>query len=285
METGLTEQMMSTDIGELASALTSAQAEFTPIDKNATNPFFKSKYADLASIIAGIKPVLAKYGLAVTQPMRPNTEAATVETILMHKSGQWIKSCISLKPKANSPQEMGSAITYARRYSLSAILNISTEDDDDGNGATNPKNAGKKPDKVSQDNSKAAREHWCEKHNTEFFKRGNMKSYAHPVKDDAGNTIDWCHEHTTTSPVEQKQASTTLENTEIPGEQEAGAIDWGKISKLATKMGIKGGLSKIADILKVAKCPDYTGTEEAALDKLFEWAQLAGYQGEHWRDM
>ncbi len=127
---------MSSTIAELATALSVAQGQFSNAKKDAKNPFFKSSYADLASIVDVIRPVLTANGLAVTQLVLPDENCATLETLLIHKSGEWIKSTIKLKPTRNDPQGMGSAITYARRYALSAIVCIATEEDDDGNKAS-----------------------------------------------------------------------------------------------------------------------------------------------------
>lgn len=137
-------------IGELAKALAKAQGELVPAAKNATNPFLKNKYADLASCIAACREVLPKYGLAYAQCIIPSKEGTVcVETMLMHESGQWIKSRCVLpctvpisrdgKPAMNAAQAAGSAITYARRYGLSAIVGLVTEDDDGNAAAMSPK--------------------------------------------------------------------------------------------------------------------------------------------------
>ena len=117
-------------------AFSVAQGEFRNVLKDSDNPFFRSKYADLGSVMEMIRPVLAKNSLAVSQILEPNSDLAIIETVLLHTSGQWISSTICLKPKENTPQGMGSAITYARRYSLSALLGVASEVDDDGNTAS-----------------------------------------------------------------------------------------------------------------------------------------------------
>lgn len=88
----------------------------------------------MGAIIDATKGALAKNGLAVSQLVDTNG-VVHVDTLLMHESGEWIRSSISLKPKADDPQSIGSAITYGRRYSLGAILGVASEDDDDGNSA------------------------------------------------------------------------------------------------------------------------------------------------------
>lgn len=133
----------STNIGNLAKALATAQGGFKVVKRDATNPFFKSKYAPLSSIIDATREALTKNGLAFLQTVSVN-DHVTVETMLMHESGEWVKGAISLKPKADDPQAAGSAITYGRRYSLGAILGVASEDDDDGNAAG--KDGQKKPE-------------------------------------------------------------------------------------------------------------------------------------------
>ena len=130
----------SDSIKELASALALAQGEIENAHKSAANPFFKSKYADLAEVINTLKPVFAKHGLSYTQMPSGMDEngKVTVETMLMHKSGEWLLSSITLPMTGKTDsQAVGSAITYARRYALAAVCGIAQEDDD-GNAASAP---------------------------------------------------------------------------------------------------------------------------------------------------
>lgn len=127
----------SSSIASLAKALIAFQKEVPVIEKNAENPFFRSAYASLDGIIATIKPVLAKNGLAVSQmPCGENK----LKTLLIHESGEFIGDEASTLPVKQDPQGLGSAITYMRRYALCAILGIAAEDDDDGNEASKPSN-------------------------------------------------------------------------------------------------------------------------------------------------
>ena len=127
---------MSAEIGELASALASAQAELSPAAKNAQNPHLKNRYADIAAVYEAIRETLPKHGLSVSQIIMPHESKARVRTLLMHKSGQWLASeCLMPLDRNGGPQGMGSAITYARRYSLSAIVGVVSEDDDDAEAA------------------------------------------------------------------------------------------------------------------------------------------------------
>ncbi len=129
----------SQTIGELAKALAEFQSKVGSVGKDSVNPFFKSKYATLENIVSTIKEPLSKVGLAYSQLPTGENQIAT---ILMHTSGEWIKATITMHPAKNDPQGQGSAITYMRRYALSSLLGIVTDEDDDGNEASKPK----KPD-------------------------------------------------------------------------------------------------------------------------------------------
>ena len=127
----------SESIKELASALTKAQAEMPAIKFDSKNPFLKNDYASLGAIIAGARPVIAKHGLSVSQLTFGEDGVAGVETVLMHTSGEWISSSISMpvgeEKGKSSAQVAGSIVTYLRRYSLASILGIYSDEDGDGN--------------------------------------------------------------------------------------------------------------------------------------------------------
>jgi hypothetical protein len=129
----------SESIAALAAALSAAQAEMGGAKKDAMNPYFKAKYADLASVWDACRFALTKNGLSVIQlvgsGLGSGQGTAKVTTVLAHSSGEFISSELELTPKSADPQGMGSAITYARRYALAAIAGIAPEDDD-GNAAT-----------------------------------------------------------------------------------------------------------------------------------------------------
>lgn len=134
-------EMQSATIGSLAKALAAAQAELSPATKNAQNPHLRNKYADITAVYEAIRAVLPKYGLAVAQTMEPTEKGyVTVRTTLLHESGEWISGVLAMPLPTmgnNPPQQMGSAITYARRYSLSAIVGVVSEDDDDAASCDN----------------------------------------------------------------------------------------------------------------------------------------------------
>jgi hypothetical protein len=123
--------MQSESINELAAALAIAQGEITGALKSSKNPFFKSNYADLASVWDACRESLSRNGLAVIQTTEGvSTETITVVTTLAHKSGQFIKGVLTMTPKDGSPQAFGSCLTYARRYALAAIVGVAQVDDD-----------------------------------------------------------------------------------------------------------------------------------------------------------
>lgn len=123
-------QDMSPEIGKLAEALAKAQGAMYPALKDNSNPFFKTKYADLSSVWEAARKPLSEHGLSVVQTTEGETTSVTVVTLLLHSSGQWIKGKLKMHPTKPDPQGIGSAITYARRYALSAMVGVAPEDDD-----------------------------------------------------------------------------------------------------------------------------------------------------------
>jgi hypothetical protein len=121
-------------INELAAALSKAQGEMQAAIKDKINPFFKSSYADLGSVWDAARPVLSKYGLCIMQTTELVADGSRIVmvTTLAHTSGQWVKSYLPLNPSKNDSQGVGAALTYLRRYSLSAIVGVVCDDDDDG---------------------------------------------------------------------------------------------------------------------------------------------------------
>jgi hypothetical protein len=131
----------SETINELAAALAAAQGKIENASKDSANPYFRSRYADLASIWDAIRGPLSEHGLAVVQPVRVEGSSVTVTTLLAHASGQWISSDLTMTAqrqikdgggweKLDTPQAIGSCITYARRYALAAMAGVAPEDDD-----------------------------------------------------------------------------------------------------------------------------------------------------------
>lgn len=127
---------MSIEIKELVSALCKAQAVMKPAVFNKVNPHFKNKYADFTSCMECCREPLASNGLAVMQYCETVNEKLNLVTMLTHVSGQWIKSLFPLNPAKIDSQSIGSSMTYAKRYSLSALIGIVSEDDDDDGEAS-----------------------------------------------------------------------------------------------------------------------------------------------------
>lgn len=128
----------SETITKLAVALAKFNGEISSISKDAKNPFFKSEYVTLDKLIISTREILQKNGLSVMQmPLSKETGEIGIQTILLHESGEYIESePLFMKPLKNDPQQAGSVISYLRRYSYQAILNLNTGEDDDANIST-----------------------------------------------------------------------------------------------------------------------------------------------------
>lgn len=130
----------SEQINELMAALSKAQGEMTGAAKDSQNPFFKNRYADLASVWAACREPLSKHGLAVAQTMQVQDGDQYLVTTLGHSSGQWMASKIPVRVEvkdkgANALQCLGIAYTYLRRYALAAMVGVFPDEDVDGQGA------------------------------------------------------------------------------------------------------------------------------------------------------
>lgn len=132
-ETQITEH--SPTLNELFAALAKAQGQISNAKKDKKNPFFKSSYADLSSVWEACREPLSTNGLSVIQTVEGTKESMFLNTWLGHSSGQWIKSKLPMLLQKFDPQSQGSAITYARRYALSAMIGICADEDDDGEKA------------------------------------------------------------------------------------------------------------------------------------------------------
>ena len=144
----------SESIVNISQALLKVQKEIEDPKQTAENPFFKSKYTPLVDILKLARPIYNKHGITILQDI----QGVSVSTIFLHESGEWIQQdgC-TLIPDKETPQAGGSAITYARRYSISAWLGIASDEDDDGNAGSKNKSDKKKledkpdPKKVYED--------------------------------------------------------------------------------------------------------------------------------------
>ncbi len=185
-------------INELAAALAAAQGEMQNAPLNKVNPHFKSRYADLAAIRDATIPALSKHGLSLTQQPVFSEAGLMLITRLMHASGQWLESSYPL-PMGGRPQEMGSALTYARRYSWQSMCGISAEDDDDANAAqeATPRNGSRQPVKRTQaeiSGQKATRENNHAEFERELAEVDNLialsrfeDAWAHKLKGEGGH--------------------------------------------------------------------------------------------------
>jgi hypothetical protein len=149
----------SDSIGKLAAALAEAQAQMRNPTKDRKNDYFDSKYADLAGVLDAVRGPLAENGLVVIQTIEDTTERGpTINTTMIHSSGEWISDGYTMPAPKKDPQGYGSCITYARRYALAAICGVAQEDDD-GNGAGGDEPKRKAPDarQAAQANAPKAR--------------------------------------------------------------------------------------------------------------------------------
>lgn len=125
----------SPTIVELSKALCKAQSQMEAVKKTTENPFFKSKYADLAAVLDAVREPLANNGLSIIQAPEIVDGKVAVTTMLAHESGEWIKASLHITPKdLSNPQTYGSIITYFRRYAVQGFVGMASEDDDGEEG-------------------------------------------------------------------------------------------------------------------------------------------------------
>lgn len=137
---------MSAETDQIFSALAEAQGEFERViaDRKGQTGHRTYRYADLSAHLSVIRPILPKHGLAIVQrPVQDDNDITLVrlQTVLTHSSGQWFAGMVKMRStgeKAETPQSIGSVITYARRYGLAALLGLAAEEDDDGAAASLP---------------------------------------------------------------------------------------------------------------------------------------------------
>lgn len=172
----------SETLKELATALAKAQGQIKGALKDSANPFFKSKYADLASVVEAIREPLATNGLSYVQIAHSVSDAAAIETVILHSSGEWL-SCgaVSVPVSKADAQGFGSAMTYARRYSLSAAFGVAPEDDDGNAAAKNPPTPKAKGE---QSPGQITDEHIAMERIASPEARANIKSLAKTIEGD-----------------------------------------------------------------------------------------------------
>ena len=174
----------SESISKLAVSLVKFNSEVSKIAKDAKNPFFKSNYVTLDRLIEATRPILQENGLVVMQsPLSKEDGSIWIQTLLIHESGEFIESePIFMKPaKANDPQQAGSIISYMRRYSYQAILNLNTGEDDDANKSTGEENIKAKLNDKSCSNNKELSEEQVK----ELYLVGYKAGYTYKKVDEA----------------------------------------------------------------------------------------------------
>jgi hypothetical protein len=185
----------SDTLQEIAKAISTFQGAMSSVTKSKTNPFFQSTYADLDSIWDACRAHLKTNGLSLIQTTAFDEGGDYLTTTLLHISGEYILGRYRLSPVKPDPQSMGSAMTYARRYAMSAILGVSADDDDDGErsmGDRGNQPARRTPSRQVKEQTPDQQEQpsvYCEEHGTDWFRKGRMKGYAHPI----GDTGQWCN--------------------------------------------------------------------------------------------
>lgn len=134
----MSNQLQSDNINEIAAALAKAQGEFDGLVYDAKNPHFKNDYATYDAVRQACRVQLSKHGICVTHAMDVWEGKRVLITQLTHISGQWMRSYVVIPQEKETPQSMGSAITYSKRYALSAMLAIASDEDDDAESAEQP---------------------------------------------------------------------------------------------------------------------------------------------------
>lgn len=138
----------------IAKAFVAAKKEFAPALKTSTNPHFKSKYADLAGCLEAVNEALLNNGIAVYQETSEDSTGVTVETVFLHESGESLRGGkLHVPASKQDPQGYGSALTYARRYSIMAACGIAAEDDDGNAASKKPVNLKKIQEAISAANT------------------------------------------------------------------------------------------------------------------------------------
>lgn len=132
-------EMQSTDIKELAVSLTKVQSEMEIAEKKKNNPFFKSKYADFQAVVEASRPAMVNNGLCITQIITEKEDGTYLVSMLMHSSGQFLRSVKKITPLKNDIQSFASYVTYCKRLCYSALLGVvCADEDDDGEQAVAP---------------------------------------------------------------------------------------------------------------------------------------------------
>lgn len=196
------------NLEKLAAAMVKVQEEIKVAKKDKANPFFKSKYADLGAVWEACHEALTKNGIAVIQRPTFRDGVHLLTTDLLHESGQSISGDYLIRPVKDDPQAMGSAVTYARRYSLAAMVGIICEDDDGAKASTRGKQPGDASairdkllsGKITKADQSALMIAWRKSGKTDEQVKGYLKEAwdlaltAEITKKDYPEILDWCSE-------------------------------------------------------------------------------------------
>lgn len=197
----------SEHINELAASLAVAHKSFKAVKKNSVNPYFKSKYADLEAIIDATDKALAEQGVVPVQSPLAKGDKAGVTTMLIHTSGQWMRADLLLPVAKGDAQGIGSAITYARRYSLQSFLNVAAEADDDANAAAG-KESEAKAATMPKPPKKEAKPNGEDSFKLKFWRTAKAKGKS---DDEIRNIIGFLgYEHTEEIPLNKQQEALQL---------------------------------------------------------------------------
>lgn len=186
----------------IAAALVAAQAELPTIAFDATNPHFKNRYASLPQLVSETRAILAKQGLAILQGCStPDTDEGklvgfSVDTLIVHKSGQWIQQNVYIPVEKPTAQAAGSALTYGRRYAYAAALNLVSDADDDGETASNhPVRSASQPAPTSENTPPPARRRVSDPGELEMpFGKNKGRKLKELRNMDLESTINWCRD-------------------------------------------------------------------------------------------
>lgn len=185
----------SESISNFAEAFANFQAEVTDPKLDAmtdyttkTGKTISFKYSSLPEILRTVRPILSKHGIALLQEPSAEGNEVSITTILIHKSGEWVKfQPLKMRAASVSAQEIGSAVTYGRRYNISSVLGLGVEDDDDGNAATSgiTDEAPKRQESKRQKKEDAPKPEPSEANRLYVKAEGNDVMILYPTYDDA----------------------------------------------------------------------------------------------------
>jgi hypothetical protein len=212
-------EMMSADISKLAEALSKFQGSVSGVikDKIAKAGSYSYKYADLAGVWDVVRKPLSENGLSVTQTYFEHENHILLITMLLHSSGQWIRSILRIMSNGLKIQQIGSEMTYNRRYALTAILGIAADDDDDGataNEQPRAKTAAKEKPSVEEDGFITEEQFkqiesnflpGCEEYRTNLLKYFSVRVKANPPLEDFKRLPKSCFESCMKSVMKKKE--------------------------------------------------------------------------------